>query len=71
MKKHASGLRIGAYVIAGLVGVYLLGAAALLLDAQFFGTYWFFNNVPEPVGRAVETIYMPIDYLLRDWFGTP
>jgi hypothetical protein len=69
MRKHASGLQIGALAIDGLVALYLLGGAAAYADA-WHGTHLTFF-LPDAVQSALVRHYQEILIPLKLWPVAP
>jgi len=72
MRKHVSGLHVGAYVVGGLVGLYLLGGVLIYLDGVIYRTNW----IPVflgPTGMGVVTwLYRPISgIVLPNYYFPP
>lgn len=69
MKKHTSGLQIGAWIVAGL---YLLGGVLIYLDGVIYRTNW----IPVflgPTGMGVVTwLYRPVSgIVLPNYYFRP
>ncbi len=56
MKKASSGVLVGLYVLAGVVGLYLLGGLLLGLDIVY-GSRWV-DQLPEPVVWVLFVLYV-------------
>ena len=63
MKKPSSGLGFGLWVVSGMLGLYLLGACAILLAGPRNYERWA-NSMPYPVSDVVYAIYTPFFILL-------
>jgi len=57
MKKTSSDLNVGLWVVGGLVGLYLLGAAAIAADSMV-GTMWF-SHLPNSGRTVIVVLYKP------------
>ena len=58
MKKPSSGQGVALWVVGGLVGLYLAGAAFMYLD-HLLG-YPFYEFCPKPVQSCITFIYTPL-----------
>lgn len=65
MKRPSSDFGVGLWVAGGLVGLYLLGALALYVDEEVFGTYYLFESLPPPAKKIVLLVYIPLGWLLE------
>lgn len=54
-------------LIIGVVGVYLAGFAAIVLDELIFRTFVFSGNTPPWVSDVVAVVYWPLIQLLRSF----
>jgi hypothetical protein len=66
MRKRASGLQVGVYIVGGIVGLFLLGFC-LVVAGTLSGGH-FFGRLPVPILSALGLIYSPLENLLA-WIG--